>query len=390
MSENTKVKPMPASREVFSLLSVDRVISELRRGRIVVVRGNGGAAALVAAAEAATPEMLDQLEALAKARPELAITARRGAVLNLRVKTADVVILKAPTAFSAEFIHGLSDPISDPPQGKTDAAREAALNAFSKAPAAPFSCECAAVELAKLARLLPAAVTARLSDPQADDLAGWSARHDLLLVDAGDVFQYQRTAARTLSPVSEAKVPLFNATNTRIIAFRPVDGGLEHLAIIIGQPKADEMVLTRIHSECFTGDLLGSLRCDCGDQLQGAIREISRLGSGVLLYLAQEGRGIGLVNKLRAYELQDRGFDTLDANEQLGFDADERIYLPAAQMLHHLGYAKIRLMTNNPAKVEALSQCGVIIVERVPHTFPSNKHNESYLRTKEVRGGHIF
>ncbi len=175
-----------------------------------------------------------------------------------------------------------------------------------------------------------------------------------------------------------------------MIAFRPLDGGLEHLAIVIGQPDVNEAVLTRIHSECFTGDLLGSLRCDCGDQLRGAIQEIADAGHGVLLYLAQEGRGIGIVNKLRAYELQDRGFDTLDANEQLGFDADERVYLPAAQMLRQLDFAKVRLMTNNPEKVETLARHGVEVVERVPHSFPSNKHNESYLSTKAARLGHQF
>ena len=145
-----------------------------------------------------------------------------------------------------------------------------------------------------------------------------------------------------------------------------------------------------MHSECFTGDLLGSLRCDCGDQLKGAIAEISAAGHGILLYLAQEGRGIGLVNKLRAYELQDRGFDTIDANEQLGFDADERVYLPAAQMLRLLGFDAVRLLTNNPEKVAALEHCGITVAERVPHAFPSNEHNESYLRTKASRAGHLF
>jgi GTP cyclohydrolase II len=149
-------------------------------------------------------------------------------------------------------------------------------------------------------------------------------------------------------------------------------------------------VLTRLHSECFTGDLLGSLRCDCGDQLRGAIAEIARAGSGVLLYLAQEGRGIGLVNKLRAYQLQDAGFDTVDANEQLGFDADERVYLPAAEMLRQLGISRVRLLTNNPEKVAALTRCGIAVVERVPHIFPANDHNERYLRTKASRSGHLL
>ena len=159
---------------------------------------------------------------------------------------------------------------------------------------------------------------------------------------------YEETAARNLQQVAQARVPLEGAENARILAWRPSDGGKEHLAIVVGEIDPTEPVLIRLHSECFTGDLLGSLRCDCGVQLRGAIAEIAKQGSGVLLYLAQEGRGIGLVNKLRAYELQDDGFDTIDANEQLGFDADERIYAPAATMLARMGIKRVRLMTNNP------------------------------------------
>ena len=162
------------------------------------------------------------------------------------------------------------------------------------------------------------------------------------------------------------------------------------MAILIGTPDPAMPVLTRVHSECFTGDLLGSLRCDCGDQLRGAIAEIEAAGAGVLLYLAQEGRGIGLINKLRAYELQDRGYDTIDANEQLGFDADERVYQPAAKMLRELGFTTIRLLTNNPDKVDALKRTGIKVAERVAHSFPANKHNEFYLRTKAAKAGHTL
>ena len=149
-------------------------------------------------------------------------------------------------------------------------------------------------------------------------------------------------------------------------------------------------MLFRSHSECFTGDLLGSLRCDCGDQLRGAIREIAGAGAGVVLYLAQEGRGIGLVNKLRAYQLQDQGLDTFEANEQLGFDADERHYLVAAEMLRQLGFTRIRLMTNNPHKIESLGKAGIAVIERVAHAFPSNGHNQRYLATKATRAGHLL
>lgn len=373
---------IPATREPISLLAVQRAVGEIRRGRAVVLAAGQGQAALAQAAEAVTPQGLSALAEIAKAAPLLAITGRRAAVLGLTAGGLKVATIAAHDPFDAETVDALADPLSAAPLPlpKTLAVGEAQ----------PFSCESAAVQLAKTARLLPAALVAPIRDPAAGDLAAWSSRHDLLMVDAGDVFQYDHTAARTLKPVSTARVPLLGAENARVVAFRPQDGGLEHLAVLIGEPRAGEAVLTRLHSECFTGDLLGSLRCDCGDQLRGAIREIAASGGGVLLYLAQEGRGIGLVNKLRAYELQDRGFDTLDANEQLGFDADERVYLPAAQMLRQLGFTRVRLLTNNPDKVAGLARSGIDVRERVPHAFPSNQHNDFYIRTKAGRGGHLL
>jgi len=182
-------------------------------------------------------------------------------------------------------VRDLADPLSG--VARLDAGR------FAVEAAAAHGCESAAVGLAKVARLLPAALVARIADPDADDLAAWAVRHNLLLVDGGDIFQYEYTSARRLRRVSEARVPLVGAENTRILAFRPVDGGLEHLAVVVGEPDPAQPVLTRLHSECFTGDLLGSLRCDCGEQLRAAIEAIGRAGSGVLLYLAQEGRGSG-------------------------------------------------------------------------------------------------
>jgi GTP cyclohydrolase II len=372
---------MPASREPVSLLAVDRAVSEFRRGRPVALRGAGGDAALTLASEAATAEGLAELARLARAAPAVVLTARRAQVLGFADESA-AVVLRPRDPLSAEAVRDLADPLSG--VACLDAGR------FTVETAAAHGCESAAVGLAKVARLLPAALVARIADPDADDLAAWAARHDLLLVDGGDIFQYEYTSARRLRRVSEARVPLMGAENTRILAFRPVDGGLEHLAVVVGEPDPAQPVLTRLHSECFTGDLLGSLRCDCGEQLRAAIEAIGRAGSGVLLYLAQEGRGIGLVNKLRAYTLQDRGLDTLDANEQLGFDADERVYAPAAQMLKNLGLRQVRLLTNNPNKVADLESHGITVMERVPHAFPSNKHNESYLQTKKAKGGHLF
>jgi len=175
-----------------------------------------------------------------------------------------------------------------------------------------------------------------------------------------------------------------------VIGFRPADGSAEQFAIVIGDPAGHQPALCRVHSECFTGDLLGSLRCDCGAQLQQALALMGAAGHGVLLYLAHEGRGIGLINKLRAYQLQDAGLDTLDANQHLGFEPDERNYRAAAVMLRHLGIQRVRLLTNNPIKVEALSQAGIEVVERVAHAMAPNRHNHGYLATKARRAGHLL
>ena len=356
-----------------SLVAVDRAVAELRRGAMVAIRAADGVT-LALAAEAMTERGLMALARLAEDPPRLAVTGRRAAVLGLRPAEPAIGVV-------ALAVDGGLDPcdidwLADPGAGNQGSRPRPAIQT---ADLAAESGAAAAVALTKLARLLPAALFATAARP-----------FDLAEVGAAEVFDYQQAAARTLTMVSEARVPLQDAENSRVIAFRPSDGGIEHLAIVIGDPDPAQPVLTRLHSECFTGDLLGSLRCDCGDQLRGAIAEISRVGSGVLLYLAQEGRGIGLVNKLRAYQLQDGGFDTLDANLQLGFDDDERIYQPAAQMLRLLGVGRVRLLTNNPNKVAALAQHGIEVAERVPHVFPGNDHNALYLRTKASRGGHLF
>jgi GTP cyclohydrolase II len=381
MTNRTHLVSVPATRGPLSLDAVERAIGEIRRGRAVAVRGAAGVGILAMAAEAATDESMADL-AQSRGALTLMITQRRAAVLGL----AAAGLRPINVSFSAPLTAGVVEAFADPSCAGTPDVSLVATVAEVDA----HSGEASAVVLAKAARLLPSAVIAPIRDPNADDLDAWASRHRRLLVDAGDVFQYPLTLARTLRPVAEARVPLLGAEDVRIIAFRPRDGGIEHIAIEIGTPPRDRPALVRLHSECFTGDLLGSLRCDCGDQLRGAIREITEAGGGFLLYLAQEGRGIGLVNKLRAYSLQDKGFDTVDANEQLGFDADERVYVPAAHMLRQLGIEQVRLLTNNPAKVGGLDRSGITVVERVPHHFPSNRHNETYMRTKAARAGHLF
>jgi GTP cyclohydrolase II len=376
MSES--VEPVAASS---TLDRVGRAIAELRRGAPVVVVGPGDAVVCVSA-EGLDESIMTRLHALAGGvPPALLVTARRASVLRLAAPGPGSVRLILPGAPTIERLNRLADPrvedIASTPAGTT------------VEPLAPESGAGASVTLAKLARLLPATLAAPCPVPALEAMA-WARAHDLTAVAAEDILDHHEMAARALRPVGEARVPLEGAEETRVVAFRPVDGGIEHLAIVIGHPDPDAPVLTRLHSECFTGDLLGSLRCDCGEQLRGAIQAIAAEGAGVLLYLAQEGRGIGLVNKLRAYRLQDAGLDTVDANEQLGFDDDERIYSPAAEILRHLGFRRVRLMTNNPRKISALARHRIEVTERVPHSFPANAHNVGYLRAKARRSGHLF
>ena len=368
MSRPLIVKPLPLPPPPNSLVAVDRAIDDLRRGGPVVITAADGSRGLVLAAEAATGEGLSRLQRLAGNIPKVAVSSNRAAVLGIGGGNSEVVLLSGAGPFSADDVMALADPLG--------AGRPTGLVTDDP----PAAWAAAAVALVKLARLLPAAVVAPLAEPV----------DGLFALTVADILGYPAEAAHSLRRVAEARVPLTEAEESRIVAFRPADGGVEHLAIVVGRPDRDQPVLARLHSECFTGDLLGSLRCDCGDQLRGAIAQLTAGGGGVLLYLAQEGRGIGLVNKLRAYELQDAGFDTLEANQQLGFDDDERIYLPAALMLRQLGIGRVRLMTNNPAKVDALARHGIDVVERVPHAFPSNTHNAHYLKTKATRAGHLL
>ncbi len=388
----------PPTIDDAAVRAVDRALAALRRGEVVAIETDDGTVGAAVSVESVALDAVERLRSLTGGTPTLAVTRRRAIVLGLADETADhapgVVSLGCAGGLTADQAHALADP-----EHRPDAAT--LPDGLTARPMPPDTRDAAAVDLARLARLLPAAITAALPSASAglpganqdaanQDAATWAAQHDLLLVRARDVADYRLHVVRTLRRVADARVPLSGAENTRIYAFRPADGGPEHLAIVIGEPDPTQPVLTRLHSECFTGDLLGSLRCDCGDQLRGAIAEIARQGSGVLLYLAQEGRGIGLVNKLRAYRIQDQGFDTVDANEILGFEADERVYLPAAEMLRQLGFPAVRLMTNNPEKLRQLARCGIAVVERVAHIFPANGHNEGYLRTKAERSGHMF
>ena len=310
-----------------------------------------GEAMLISATRAATLKLANQREAAAPRQP---------------------VLLRGAETFDLPAALGVADPALDlqnPMKGPFKA-----LNLDWEEQART------ALELARIAGILPAFIV----DPQG---AGEAAS-----LRIGDLAAF--TDPQRLRIATRAKLPVAAAEGAHIVAFRSPDDTREHVALVIGEQRADKAPLVRLHSECLTGDILGSLKCDCGPQLDAALHAMSeeadKGGWGVLLYMRQEGRGIGLVNKLRAYRLQDQGFDTVDANTRLGLPDEARDFPTAARMLKLLGVKEIRLMTNNPAKVEALSAEGVTVAERVPHSLPDNPHNARYLATKRDRAGHIL
>jgi len=370
--------------DVLALRAVHRAVSELRRGTPVLVQ-DSGAGLLVAAAETLGAQGLQEMAEASALPPVLLLAPVRAAALLQRPVPLDapeagaVALRLPPGLLDPARLRAFADPTAEQLLG-TEAQQ------LERAPTPVLAP--AALLLAKLGRLLPALVAVPVTDAARVTLQG------LLTIAAEDVLAYPTTAATSLRAVGEARVPLEDAPNTRVIAFRAADGGIEHLAMLVGDPEAvlaaGGAPLVRLHSECFTGDLLGSLRCDCGPQLKGALRRMADAGAGVLIYLAQEGRGIGLVNKLRAYTLQDQGLDTLDANRALGYGADERNFLVAATMLRALNVPRVRLLTNNPDKISGLGACGIEVAAREEHAFAGNGVNDGYLATKALRFGHML
>jgi len=343
-----------------------RAIAALRAGR--PVRLTGDAPVVIATVETATAELLDLIDPGQEAR--LLISGERAAALALAnerdaANPAAPVLIERAAWLDAATALALADPGRDLDRGPVG-------------PLHPLPLDCAevaraALGLARSAGLLPALWL--VGDQPA-----------AVAISADDI-EHQRTAPE-VELVARAKLPLDGLPDTQIVAFRGSDDGQEHVALVIGA-FGGQPPLVRLHSECLTGDVFGSLKCDCGPQLVEALRIIGAAGGGVLLYLRQEGRGIGLANKLRAYALQDRGLDTVDANKRLGFGDDEREYAHAAGMLKALGIDRVRLLTNNPNKVAGLEAAGVDVVERVAHHMPANPHNADYLATKRKKSGHL-
>ncbi len=357
---------------------VARARADLRIGAPVALCSASGGA-LVLAAETLSDARLKALRAAAPQTLDLAITHRRAETLKARAYDGDLARIAVPDEADAAWVLATADPSRDlatPLKGPYLTRRDGTSDLHALA-----------LGLAKQARLLPAMVVASWSDAAPVQRlaaeAGLTTLTEILLRRAAE-------AQPHLTRVADARVPTRFAEAGRCHVFRPADGGEEHYAIEIGRPSRGQPVLARLHSACFTGDVIGSLKCDCGPQLAAAMTQIAEEGAGILLYMNQEGRGIGLANKMRAYALQDQGFDTVEANHRLGFEDDERDFRLGAEMLKQMGFQAVRLMTNNPAKIAMMRETGVEVTERVPLKVGRTAENEAYLATKAAKSGHLL
>jgi len=323
-----------------------RARADVRMGVPIVLLGDSGGLAIAAeTVDAARLAEFKKLEACA-----IAITVRRAQTLKARAYDGDIARINLPKDATLAWINAIADPAGD--------LRHPMKGPFSERRDGQAELARAAIAVMKDARLLPAALVAPLDDP-----SGFAAAHGLTAVPIKAALDTQMSP---LNSVISARLPLSVAEAGRLHIFRPEDGGEEHYAVEIGQPDRSKPVLSRLHSACFTGDLLGSLKCDCGPQLRGALGQMGAEGAGVLLYLNQEGRGIGLANKMRAYSLQDQGFDTVEANHRLGFEDDERDFRIGAEILKCMGF------------------------DAVPLQVGENAHNAGYLATKAAKSGHLL
>jgi len=398
----------------MSLATIEEAIEEVRKGRLIIIvddedRENEGD--LMVAAEKATPEIINFMSKYGRGLICLAMTPERLEELQLPLMVTDNT---APfqTAFtvSIDAKYGVTTGISaydraktiltaiDPKTKPSDLARPGHIFPLRARPGGVLERAGqteASVDLARLAGLYPAGVICEVMNEDGTmarmpQLIEFGKKHNIKIITIADLIKYRLKNERLVKKVVEAELPtkygLF-----KIYVFENIINHEHHIALVAGEINKDEPVLVRAHSQCLTGDAFGSLRCDCGEQLHQSMKMIAQEGKGVILYiLNHEGRGIGLVNKIKAYALQDKGEDTVEANKKLGFKPDQRDYGVGAQILLSLGVRKIKLLTNNPRKFIGLSGYGLEIVERIPLEIPPNKINKNYLKTKKEKLGHIL
>lgn len=398
----------------MSIKRIEEALKQIREGRIVILvddedRENEGD--LCMAAEKATPEAVNFMAKYGRGLICVTLTEKRADELDLKPMVDDNTSLYR-TAFtvSIDAKRGATTGISAQDRAITilttvqddarpeDLARPGhifPLRARNGGVLVRTGQTEGSIDLARLAGLKPAGVICEImkedgSMARMPDLEAFVKEHGLLIVTIADIIEYRLKKDRLVKRAAEAIVPSRYGGEFRAIAYTNDIDSNEHLALVKGEIKPDEPVLVRVHSECLTGDVFGSERCDCGEQLKGAMKMIEKEGKGVLLYMHQEGRGIGLVNKLKAYALQDAGLDTVEANERLGFKADLRDYGMGAQILVDLGVRKMRIITNNPKKIVGLEGYGLEIVDRVPIESTPHSKNVKYLRVKKEKMGHLL
>jgi GTP cyclohydrolase II len=346
-------------------VAVERGLAEFRSGRPVIMASADETVAVLPADGMDDERLASFRQFCAPTRPHLVITARRARALGL--DTTGPVGLAIGDLHDATAIFKLASDtqvtrhLDVVPAGKTAGA---------------------AIDLVKLAERLPALLVG-----EATAAALSACNPPLVTVDADAVADFREAAMNSLDIAAEVTIPLHGGFSARFVIFRDEIGGTP-IAIIVGRPDFSQPVPVRLHSACLTGDVFGSRRCDCGDQLRLALEQLDQHGGGIILYLEQEGRGLGLVNKIRTYQLQDAGLDTVDANTVLGFDDDERDYGVAVRMLQMLGCTRVRLLTNNPSKLDGLAHAGIDVSARVPLHGPINADNRRYLTAKATRAGH--
>src|SRR5215211_4839600 len=411
MAEGGAATDLGVSASPFA--SIEDAIEEIRRGRMVVVcddenRENEGD--LTLAAQFATPEAINFMATHGRGLICLSLTPQRCQELGLDLMAAkNESPFKTAFTISIEAAHGVTTGISAHDRAHTI---QVAIDPHTRPedivqPGHVFPLKAkeggvlertgqteAAVDLARLAGLIPAGVICEVMNAdgtmaRVPDLVPYCERHGLKMVTIADLIAYRRRTERLIERVVSTRLPTGFGEFTAI-GYRSLVDKKHHLAMVKGEVRGAKDVMVRVHSECLTGDVFHSLRCDCGEQLEAALAMIEREGTGVLLYLSQEGRGIGLLNKLRAYKLQEEGLDTVDANLKLGLPADLRDYGIGAQILVDLGLSSIRLLTNNPKKIVGLEGYGLSVTDQVPIEHEPGDHNREYLRAKKDRLGHLL
>ena len=365
--------------------NIERAISELRRGgEIVITDNNSNLSVLITPAELIQNDTVVNFSNLTKSRPNIVLSANRCKALGIKTDNKPCSLL-IDKNWSILDILSLCLPSSNHKKLEINGVITESPNSISSS----------ALLILRQSRLLPAAIMSLVTSVHIENIRSWCFKNNLIQVDLEDIKNYEKTSADNLVMEVKANVPISYTDNCEIVVFRSQDGGDEHFCLIFGKTRQSSKSsrlnpLVRIHSQCITGDILDSLRCDCGEQLKNSIKMMADADEGVLIYLAQEGRDIGLLNKLRAYSLQENGMDTVQANENLGFNDDERLYYPARKILSLLKIKEIKLITNNPKKVNHLINLGINVTERIPIQIKPNKHNKKYLDTKSRKSGHLL